>query len=66
MCRFDISLYIHLVDLDIAAIVFDLNFGHRFTLFFLYFDRLHTFLQYKKRTCKPYYKMLVLEKKAQR
>lgn len=51
--RFRKNLDIHLVDLDVTAVVLYLNFGHRFTLFLLYFDRFDAFLQNGSGKCKP-------------
>jgi len=42
---FSLSCDTHLIDLDVAAIIFYLNSGHRFALFLLYFNRFDTFLQ---------------------
>lgn len=51
----------NLVDLDITAIIFYLNFGHRFTEFFFYFHRFDAFLKNRNHTCKHNYKILIFD-----
>lgn len=41
---FRLDLDTNLVDLNVATVFFYLNFGHRFALFLMHFDRFDTFL----------------------
>lgn len=47
----------HLVDLDVSAVVLDLNLGHRFSLFLFYFDRFDALLRDGSSKCEPGNKM---------
>lgn len=50
-------LNMHLVDLDVSAVVLDLNLGHRCSLFLFYFDRFDALLRDGSSKCEPGNKM---------